>query len=226
MNTPSCRKSNDWQALWKWFSKVDRCFYRSSSLDGDEYRLLEEWFNESNVDDSQTNEKNSPVKASFVNHPCTRWVMESLSNYRWLSVHGLALAREYTRRCPHARERVIDGVSSYKSPTNITDKGLTKFAQAMPEQYKNESAVSASCVLHNENTALQRDKSTYPWMVERMNILVTGGAGYIGSHVVYDLLNGDTMSSWLIATKRGLVSILEEVVLKKKTQSLLYWHRG
>ena len=30
-----------------------------------------------------------------------------------------------------------------KSPINITDRGLTKFAQAMPEQYKNESAVSA-----------------------------------------------------------------------------------
>ena len=66
-------------------------------LDGDEYydktkngRRIKRW--------RLSDEREERLwKASFVNHPCTRWVMESLSNYRWLSVHGLALAREYTR---------------------------------------------------------------------------------------------------------------------------------
>mgnify|MGYP001185750575 CR=1 FL=1 len=83
-------------------------------------------------------------KASFVNHPCTRWVMESLSNYQWLSVHGLALAREYTRR--YGRTHASESLMKYlvdNHPTNIADKGLTKFAQAMPDEYKNEDAVTA-----------------------------------------------------------------------------------
>ena len=113
-------------------------------LDGDEYydktkngRRIKRW--------RLSDEREERLwKASFVNHPCTRWVMESLSNYRWLSVHGLALAREYTRRYgrTHASESLMEFLLT-KSPINITDRGLTKFAQAMPEQYKNESAVSA-----------------------------------------------------------------------------------
>ena len=113
-------------------------------LDGDEYydktkngRRIKRW--------RLSDEREERLwKASFVNHPCTRWVMESLSNYRWLSVHGLALAREYTRRYgrTHASESLMEYLLT-KSPINITDRGLTKFAQAMPEQYKNESAVSA-----------------------------------------------------------------------------------
>lgn len=83
-------------------------------------------------------------KASFVNHPCTRWVMESLSNYRWLGIHAVALSREYTRRYgrTHASQPLMEYLLN-KAPINLKDKGLTKFAQAMPDEYKNESATEA-----------------------------------------------------------------------------------
>ena len=34
-----------------------------------------------------------------------------------------------------------------KAPINLKDKGLTKFAQAMPDEYKNESVTEAYRVL-------------------------------------------------------------------------------
>ena len=50
-----------------------------------------------------------------------------------------------TRGGTNARTRVNHSWStcSTKSPINLKDKGLTKFAQAMPDEYKNESATEA-----------------------------------------------------------------------------------
>ncbi|MFU8806166.1 MAG: pyrimidine dimer DNA glycosylase/endonuclease V, partial [Bradymonadaceae bacterium] len=40
----------------------------------------------------------APYKKTHAAHPCVRWVLESLANYRWLVELGLALAVEYTHR--------------------------------------------------------------------------------------------------------------------------------
>ena len=77
-------------------------------------------------------------------HPCTRWVMESRQNYEWLFVHGYELCLEYTRRYEktHKLQNLyIDLLHEF--PNNIHDRGLTIFAQAMPDQYKDPDAVTA-----------------------------------------------------------------------------------
>ena len=112
-------------------------------LDGDEWTKLR-MVNRIKRQSTLRRTRRPPVESIIVNHPCTRWVMESLSNHRWLSVHcppSPASTRGGTTRT-HASESLMEHLLT-KSPINITDKGLTKFAQAMPEQYKNESAVSA-----------------------------------------------------------------------------------
>ena len=43
-------------------------------------------------------EGGAPWGRTHYNHPCARWVRESVENYRWLAVHGLELCAEYTRR--------------------------------------------------------------------------------------------------------------------------------
>lgn len=84
-------------------------------------------------------------KVTHQNHPCTKWVGESLSNYRWLILLTNALHDEWRKRYNHSStkfhkaQEVVLGLPW--SP--ISDIGLTPFAQAMPEQYKNADAVVA-----------------------------------------------------------------------------------
>jgi hypothetical protein len=89
------------------------------------------------------NNKQAPYKLTHKNHPCCIWTRESLSNYEWLMTHALALCNEYTRRYHriHKSQEVILWCSS--NHPNLEDCGLTPFAQAMPEQYKQKNVVKA-----------------------------------------------------------------------------------
>ena len=113
-------------------------------LDGDEYydrtknnRRIKRW--------RLSDEREDKLwKASFVNHPCTRWTMESRMNYRWHATHALALCREYTHRYEkvHNSQSLIEYLFN-REPLNIKEGGLTKFAIAMPDQYKVECSVES-----------------------------------------------------------------------------------
>ena len=83
-------------------------------------------------------------KASCVGHPCTQWTMESRMNYRWHATHALALCREYTHRYEkiHNSQALIEYLFN-REPLNIKEGGLTKFAVAMPDQYKVECSVES-----------------------------------------------------------------------------------
>ena len=40
----------------------------------------------------------APYKRTHYNHPCAKWVRESLGNYIWLFTHSWALNTEYKKR--------------------------------------------------------------------------------------------------------------------------------
>jgi hypothetical protein len=84
-----------------------------------------------------------PIKATHANHPCAIWVRSSLANYRWLARLATALAREYTRRYGriHSWQEHIEWLAAHEP--RLPDIGLTPFAQAMPEHYRNKNAVRA-----------------------------------------------------------------------------------
>ena len=113
-------------------------------LDGDEYydktknnRRIKRW----RLNDER---EDKLWKASFVGHPSTRWTMESRMNYRWHATHALALCREYTHRYEkiHNSQALIEYLFN-REPLNIREGGLTKFAIAMPDQYKVECSVES-----------------------------------------------------------------------------------
>jgi hypothetical protein len=81
--------------------------------------------------------------ATMVNHPCTRWAMETSCNYDWLWQHASSLMFEYTNRYQkkHSMHDLMGVLVS--CPENIKVGSLTPFAQAMPEQYKCKDAVTA-----------------------------------------------------------------------------------
>lgn len=83
-------------------------------------------------------------KSAHLNHPCTVWARESKQNYEWLLQLARGLVDEYHIRYgnkTHKTEAIIETLKT--APKRIASWGLTPFAQAMPEEYREENAVQA-----------------------------------------------------------------------------------
>lgn len=87
----------------------------------------------------------APYKKAFYNHPCSKWARESIDNYEWLLTHAYALMDEYLHRYGklHKSLDAIAWCDDNYHNLNLPDVGLTPFAQAMPDEYKNKNAVKA-----------------------------------------------------------------------------------
>lgn len=82
-------------------------------------------------------------KMTHLNHPCTIWVRTGLANWKWLGSLAYYLNQEFIFRFNKtANHKSYDVIASLPWP-NIPDIGLTPFAQAMPEIYRNDDAVIA-----------------------------------------------------------------------------------
>lgn len=77
-----------------------------------------------------------PYKVAHINHPCTKWVRQSLNNYFWLLDLTKELLRQYTLRYGkvHKSTRVYNFCRLNVPLLPII--GLTEFALAMPDEYK------------------------------------------------------------------------------------------
>ena len=86
-----------------------------------------------------------PYKPTHKNHPCTKWVAESRQNAEWLWLLADALNIEYKERYNRTQEHKSWAVMEplWRDIKNLPDAGLTPFAQAMPEEFKNNDAVTA-----------------------------------------------------------------------------------
>ena len=77
----------------------------------------------------------TPYKSTHVNHPCVLWVGQSFDNFSWLKNLAVALNNEYLfrfeKKSGHKSVSVLNEISNYK----FESRGLTEFAQAMPEKY-------------------------------------------------------------------------------------------
>ena len=100
------------------------------------------------------------------NHPCTVWARTSTTNYRWLVDYGLALCKLYTLRYHrvHKSEAVI--VALVPPPSCVPIGGLTPFAQAMPDQYRDSDAALAYqryFIAEKSHIATWHDGPPYWW---------------------------------------------------------------
>lgn len=86
-----------------------------------------------------------PYKPTHKNHPCTQWVAQSRQNAEWLWLLADALNCEYQDRYNHTRNhKSWDAVEPLWRDFNaLPDIGLTPFAQAMPDEYRQDDAVEA-----------------------------------------------------------------------------------
>lgn len=88
-------------------------------------------------------------KASYINHPCSKWVRENYLNFQYACNLGLALYDEYQYRYnkPDKMQRVKKIFEWAKNnPPLLRDiriSDVSKFALAMPEKYKYFDAVKS-----------------------------------------------------------------------------------
>lgn len=82
-------------------------------------------------------------KLTHINHPCSIWVRESLSNWLWLQSLVEALHKEWQYRFNHIKNhKSYDVMHSLPIPP-IDDIGLTNFALAMPDIYKKDCPITS-----------------------------------------------------------------------------------
>lgn len=78
----------------------------------------------------------TPYKSTHAKHPCVLWVEESFDNFTWLKDLTVALNAEYRfrfdRDVDHKSILVLNELSNH----TYENRGLTEFAQAMPDKYK------------------------------------------------------------------------------------------
>jgi hypothetical protein len=82
----------------------------------------------------------SPYRLTHNNHPCSVWVKQSLSNWIWLMELSESIYEEYQFRYNNKIHKSGELLNFLPVP-NLIDIGITEFAQAMPEQYKQSNTI-------------------------------------------------------------------------------------
>ena len=102
----------------------------------------------------------TPYKGGYAHHPCTVWAGESRINFLWLGLHAIALCGEYTKRFgnEHACNRPI--LQMMKLHRVIPNNKLTPFAQAMPDEYRDDDAVKAYQAYYHSKQFAKWEKGT------------------------------------------------------------------
>lgn len=111
----------------------------------------------------------SPYKPTHAKHPCVVWCNQSRDNWNVLKKLTEYLNDEYRNRY----KKEIDhkswtAISTINAPIDLPSIGITKFAQAMPEKYKQKSTVDAYRAYYvNEKRHLATWKNREPpeWWV-------------------------------------------------------------
>jgi len=87
--------------------------------------------------------KGTPYKGGYAHHPCTVWAGDSRSNFMWLYLHAITLCREYSKRFGKVHA-CYEPIMHMKEHYLLVPNGdRTPFAQAMPDEYRDDDVVKA-----------------------------------------------------------------------------------
>jgi hypothetical protein len=118
----------------------------------------------------------SPYRSTHKHHPSTKWAALTRQNYQWLYELMLALNEEFMYRFGHTQnhlsvDKFIRGVNLADVLSKLPDDELTPFAQAMPDEYKNDDAVKAYRDYYNnvKKDILHYTKRAMPYWVKGNN---------------------------------------------------------
>jgi hypothetical protein len=80
----------------------------------------------------------TPYKPTHQKHPCVLWAEDSYDNFIWLKKLALALNEEYKYRFERSNDHKSIAVFNEISGFRYKKRGLSEFAQAMPQRYRVE----------------------------------------------------------------------------------------
>ena len=102
----------------------------------------------------------TPYKGGYAHHPCTVWAGDSQENWSWLAHHAMQLCEEYYKRFNkmHACTDPIYHMIGLQKI--IPDTKLTPFAQAMPDEYRDDDAVKAYRAYYHSKQFAKWEKGT------------------------------------------------------------------
>jgi len=109
----------------------------------------------------------APYKATHANHPCTLWAGKTTGNYTWLVTLGFALCEEYTFRYNKIHKCATVLAALAFPPDDLPVADITPFAQAMPDDCKNQDAVTAYreyYIKYKQNLASWKNRPAPAWI--------------------------------------------------------------
>jgi hypothetical protein len=106
---------------------------------------------------------NAPYRLTHKNHPCSIWVRQSISNYKWLAKLGLELCKEYYRRYNkiHKTKPIIKWC--IENIPNLPNNHMTNFVCAMPDSCK----ISSDPVINYREYYIQEKASIAKWKTQK-----------------------------------------------------------
>lgn len=126
---------------------IDRYLgYVPRKLTSEEWSVLKEAKTSNEVRDF-------PYLPTMYNHPCTVWARESLENYEWLFCYAHALNQEHMYRGGADHKSFREVIAKLPDPDNLPSRGLTPFAQAMPDELKSDDAVESYRMFYMKDKA-------------------------------------------------------------------------
>lgn len=129
-------------AIWQHDKHVVKMLLETAQMLSANARLVPEWREKCVIDNLSTPKQAHQwlYSPAYVNHPCTIWARQTLGNFRWLCLHGVALWREFDYRFggPHkSYDRIIKPLNHFAHNVfDYGDESMTPFAVAMPDEYK------------------------------------------------------------------------------------------
>lgn len=106
--------------------------------------------------------KQTPLRGGYHNHPATRWVGDSRSNYIWACHHAAMLCEEYTKRFGKVHFCEVGIEHLFTMSHMIPEGDLTPFALCMPDEYRPENVDGDEIIYHaTGETAVQAYRDYY-----------------------------------------------------------------
>ena len=84
-------------------------------------------------------------KPAYPNHPMTKWVGSTFSNFQWTLENAVFISHEYCKRFNklHKSSRILNAIYDNQYYKEIPDEQFTTPPQCMPDEYKDKDYVIA-----------------------------------------------------------------------------------
>ena len=111
-------------------------------------------------------------KPAYPNHPMTKWVGSTFSNFQWALENAVYISDEYTKRFKklHKSSRILNVIYDNQYYKDIPDERFTEPPQCMPDEYRDTDYVTAYRRYYNTDKKYfakwEKGRSCPEWWVQ------------------------------------------------------------